>query len=128
MKNFIKKTLSFFSKENIVKATAAITKKSGESTCDYCHKNVSSFMGGVGTEENGYKNTVQCIPCCDKENEGIEFKWENQDEEKQIIEYNAYKNGEKIRGINVSYWTEEQISRHEKIQEQLNKKYIDENN
>ena len=99
-----------------------ITRGEGESQCDHCYKNVSTFMGGTGTRENNYKHTVQCMECCEKENEGIEFKYENKDEHAQTVEYNGYRDGEKIGpGVRIHYFTDEQVKEIEKIRDEIQK-------
>lgn len=86
--------------------------------CDSCDKIVSGFIGG---KHNGV--TIRtCLECCDKENKNKVFKYENRDEEKQTVEYNSYdKEGKKLGGVKISYFTDEQFEKIEKIKESINK-------
>lgn len=76
--------------------------------CDSCDKIICGWLGSV--DKDGI-TTRTCSACCEKENEGLEFRYENKDEEKQTVEYNAYdKNGNKVgRTVTISYFTKEQI-------------------
>lgn len=90
------------------------------SYCDSCDKIISGWIGSTGDYEN---ITRTCIPCCEKEREGLEFKFENDDKEKQRIEYNAYdKDGNKVgQTVRIAYFTEEQINRLEEVKDKLRK-------
>ncbi len=99
-------------------AQARLEAEGKAAFCDTCDKIVSGFMCGTKDGISVYT----CLECCDKENEGKTFKYENNDKEKQVVEYNSYdKDGNKLGGVNIHYFTEEQIEEIEKIKEQIAK-------
>jgi hypothetical protein len=97
-----------------------IIKENGQEKCNSCGLYISSWLGGINDKGNIIRT---CVPCCNKENEGIEFKYENDDPVKQVIEYNAYKDGVKVGNtLRIGYFTPAQCDAFDKITEEIYEK------
>lgn len=49
----------------------------------------------------------------------IEDRFENDDKDKQVVEYNRYEDGVKVGTVKLSYFTAEQVKEIEKIKAEL---------
>ena len=113
--------VNIFSKlfSNTKRVYKTIAKKEGEELCTSCGNIISAWLGGTDSDGNIVRT---CMSCCDKENEGVEFKFENDDPVKQVVEYNAYRDGVKIgKTVRIGYFTQAQIDETYRVAEQLRK-------
>jgi hypothetical protein len=105
---------------SILQPKEAVNAASGTSSyCDTCNKPISSWIGSVDKNHN---ITRTCIPCCEIESAKYDYKWENNDAKKQVVEYNAYdKEGTRVSSVKVGYFTDSQIEEIEKVKQEIYK-------
>lgn len=70
-----------------------------------------------------YSIVILSIPKRKKQEPVVEYRWENDDKEKQIVEYNKYVDGIKTgRTVRFSYFTEAQMAEHHRIAAEIYKR------